>query len=433
MLPPFTEVLAAAVELVQTPSWQSATVTTLRAFVVGMALAIVVGVPLGILMGRVKIADELLGMWVNIFSSAPLSALVPVLMILFGFGEKTIVAAVFLFAVWIIVLDTRAGVRHISPSLIEMARSYGAARRALYGKIILWAALPEILAGIRLGLIRGVKGVVIGQLLVAIVGYGALFETFSRNFRMAEFWALTIILFAFALLIAELIERLESEGRISTQEQDNEHQGRGLQLRHRTGRDPGHCRSPGRTSCFPVHRVYCVGRNYAAHAVEMGHDPNKEPPFFFQKNPDNLDTSGSFPYPPASNDVHHEIEMVVALKSGGDDIPVEKALDCVYGYGVGLDMTRRDLQGKAKDMGRPWEVGKAFEASAPCSALVPAAKIGHPTQGAIWLDVNGERKQTGDLNQMIWKVPEMISYLSGLFELAPATSSCPARRPASAR
>lgn len=211
MVPPFSEVLRAAVDLVQTPSWQSATVTTLRAFAIGMALSIVVGVPLGILMGRVKLADELLGMWVNIFSSAPLSALVPVLMILFGFGEKTIIAAVFLFAIWIIVLDTRAGVRHISPSLIEMAKSYGATKRALYVKIILWAALPEILAGIRLGLIRGVKGVVIGQLLVAIVGYGALFETFSRNFRMAEFWALTIILFAFALVISEVIERLEAK------------------------------------------------------------------------------------------------------------------------------------------------------------------------------------------------------------------------------
>jgi fumarylpyruvate hydrolase len=170
---------------------------------------------------------------------------------------------------------------------------------------------------------------------------------------------------------------------------------------------------------FPVHRVYCVGRNYAAHAVEMGHDPNKEPPFFFQKNPDNLDVSGKFPYPPASSDVHHEIEMMVALKSGGTDIALDRALDCVYGYGVALDMTRRDLQGKAKDMGRPWEVGKAFEASAPCGALVPAERIGHPTQGAVWLEVNGERKQTGDLNQMIWKVPEMISYLSGLFTLMP--------------
>ncbi len=210
MLPPFSEVLRAAVDLVQTPSWQSATVTTLRAFAIGMVLSIAVGIPLGILMGRSKIADDLLGMWVNIFSSAPLSAIVPVLMILFGFGEKTIVAAVFLFAIWIIVLDTRAGVRHISPSLMEMARSYGASRRALY-KIVLWAALPEILAGIRLGLIRGVKGVVIGQLLVAIVGYGALFETFSRNFRMAEFWALTIILFAFAIAVSGLIERIEAK------------------------------------------------------------------------------------------------------------------------------------------------------------------------------------------------------------------------------
>ena len=211
MVPPFSEVLRAAVELVQTPSWQSATVTTLRAFAIGMALSILVGIPLGILMGRVKLADELLGMWVSIFSSAPLSALVPVLMILFGFGERTIIAAVFLFAIWIIVLDTRAGVRHMSPSLIEMARSYGATHRAMYFKIILWAALPEILAGIRLGLIRGVKGVVIGQLLVAIVGYGALFETFSRNFRMAEFWALTIILFAFAIVVSELIERVEAK------------------------------------------------------------------------------------------------------------------------------------------------------------------------------------------------------------------------------
>ncbi len=209
LLPPFSEVILAAVDLVQTSGWQAATVTTLRAFLLGMAPSVVVGVPLGVLMGRVRIADDLLGMWVNIFSSAPLSALVPVLMILFGFGERTIVAAVFLFSVWIVVLDTRAGVRHISPSLVEMARSYGASLPAMYGKVILWAALPEILAGIRLGLIRGVKGVVIGQLLVSIVGYGALFETFSRNFRMAQFWALAIILFAFALLVAELIERAE--------------------------------------------------------------------------------------------------------------------------------------------------------------------------------------------------------------------------------
>jgi fumarylpyruvate hydrolase len=174
----------------------------------------------------------------------------------------------------------------------------------------------------------------------------------------------------------------------------------------------------GSDKLFPVRRIYCVGRNYAAHAVEMGHDPSKEPPFFFQKNPDDIVLNGEFPYPSASNDVHHEIEMVVALQSGGTDIPQDRALDCVFGYGVGLDMTRRDLQGKAKDLGRPWEVGKAFEASAPCSPLRPVAEIGHPTQGAVWLDVNGERRQTGDLDQLIWKVPEMVSYLSALFRIA---------------
>ncbi len=171
---------------------------------------------------------------------------------------------------------------------------------------------------------------------------------------------------------------------------------------------------------FPVHRVYCIGRNYAEHAIEMGHDPDKEPPFFFQKNPDNLLTGGrDFPYPSETSDVHHEIELLVALHQGGNRISVEDALDCVFGYGVALDMTRRDLQGVAKKMGRPWEVGKAFEHSAPCTHLVPATDIGHPEQGAIWLKVNGEIRQQGDLNQMIWKVPEMISYLSDLFELTP--------------
>jgi fumarylpyruvate hydrolase len=174
----------------------------------------------------------------------------------------------------------------------------------------------------------------------------------------------------------------------------------------------------GSDELFPVRRVYCIGRNYAAHAIEMGHDPNREPPFFFQKNPDNLTSGGRFPYPSQSSDVHHEIEMVVALKSGGVNIPVDQALDCVWGYGVGLDMTRRDLQGKAKDMGRPWEVGKAFEASAPVGPLRPVADVGHPSSGLVQLKVNGKVRQTGDLNQMIWKVPEMISYLSDYFELA---------------
>jgi fumarylpyruvate hydrolase len=170
---------------------------------------------------------------------------------------------------------------------------------------------------------------------------------------------------------------------------------------------------------FPVRRIYCIGRNYAAHAVEMGHDPDREPPFFFQKNSSNLDPSGEFPYPPKTSDVHHEVELVVALKSGGTNIPVDRALDHVWGYGIGLDMTRRDLQGEAKKLGRPWEIGKAFERSGPVGPLHPVSETGHPTVGRIELKVNGALRQEGDLNQMIWKVPEMIAYLSEYFELAP--------------
>jgi len=175
----------------------------------------------------------------------------------------------------------------------------------------------------------------------------------------------------------------------------------------------------GTGALFPVHRIYCVGRNYAAHAVEMGHDPSQEPPFFFQKNPDNLVTRPTFSYPSATRNLHHEIELVVALKSGGRDIAVATALDCVYGYAVGLDMTRRDLQDAAKELRRPWDASKAFEESAPCSAIVPASRIGHPTAGTITVAVNGRTTQSGDLNQMIWKVPEIIAHLSGLFTLAP--------------
>lgn len=176
----------------------------------------------------------------------------------------------------------------------------------------------------------------------------------------------------------------------------------------------------GTSARFPVHRIYCVGRNYAAHTIEMGHDPNREAPFFFQKNPDNVILDGAdFPYPPRSKNVHFEIELVVAISKGGKDIPVEESMDHVFGYAIGLDMTRRDLQEECKKTGRPWEIGKAFEHSAPMTAIVPASKIGHPANGAVWLKVNGEIRQQGDLNHMIWKVPEMISYLSGLFELQP--------------
>lgn len=211
LVPPLSSVLASAVTMVQTPTWQAAAIITLHSFVIGMAFAIVVGVVLGVLMGRFKAVDDLCGIWVNIFVSAPLSALVPVLMILFGMGETTVVVTVFLFAVWIVVLDTRAGIRHVPNSLIEMGRSYGASTFALYSKIVLLAALPEILAGIRLGLVRGVKGVVIGQLLVSIIGYGELFELYSRSFDMENFWALTIILFAAAMLMSAAIEHIEKK------------------------------------------------------------------------------------------------------------------------------------------------------------------------------------------------------------------------------
>ncbi len=175
----------------------------------------------------------------------------------------------------------------------------------------------------------------------------------------------------------------------------------------------------GSDALFPVRRVYCIGRNYAAHAIEMGHDPDREPPFFFQKNPNNLDPSGEFPYPPHSSDVHHEMEMAVALKAGGTNIAVEDAMDCVYGYALSLDMTRRDLQSNMKKMGRPWEIGKAFERSAPIGPIHPVSETGHLDSGRIALTVNGDVRQEGDLNQMIWKVPEMISYLSDYFELEP--------------
>jgi NitT/TauT family transport system permease protein len=209
LIPPMSAIIATGFDLVATNSWQAASLVTLRSFVFGMALAIGIGVPLGIAMGRFRIVDNIFGLWVNMFVSAPLSALVPVLMILFGLGETTVFVTVFLFAVWIIVLDARAGVMQVPPSLIEMGRSYGASRFAIFTKIILLSALPEILAGIRIGLIRGVKGVVIGQILVSIIGYGELFELYSRSFDMERFWALTIILFAAAMLLSAGVELFE--------------------------------------------------------------------------------------------------------------------------------------------------------------------------------------------------------------------------------
>jgi fumarylpyruvate hydrolase len=176
----------------------------------------------------------------------------------------------------------------------------------------------------------------------------------------------------------------------------------------------------GSNQRFPVHRIYCVGRNYAAHAREMGMDPEREPPFFFSKPADAVVPNGAaVAYPPRTSNLHHEIELVVAIGTGGRDIPLANALAHVFGYAVGNDLTRRDLQFAAREKGQPWDVSKGFDHSAPVSAIRRAAEVGHPERGLIWIEVNGERRQQADLSEMIWNVPEIIAELSTLFELVP--------------
>jgi fumarylpyruvate hydrolase len=171
---------------------------------------------------------------------------------------------------------------------------------------------------------------------------------------------------------------------------------------------------------FPVHRIYCVGRNYAAHAREMGMDPEREPPFFFSKPADAVVPNGApVPYPPRTGNLHHEIELVVAIGTGGRDIPLAGALAHVFGYAVGNDLTRRDLQFAAREKGQPWDVSKGFDRSAPVTAIRRAAEVGHPERGRIWIEVNGELRQQADLSEMIWSVPEIVAELSTLFDLAP--------------
>jgi fumarylpyruvate hydrolase len=174
----------------------------------------------------------------------------------------------------------------------------------------------------------------------------------------------------------------------------------------------------GSDKVFPVRRIWCVGRNYIEHIREMGQD-ERLPPFYFAKFPDMIvPDGGTVPYPSLTKDMHHEVELVVALKSGGRNIAVDKANDCIYGYAVGIDLTRRDLQIASRDLKRPWEVGKSFDYSAPCGAIKPASETGHPTKGKITLKCNGEIRQDGDLNQLIWNVPEIIANLSTIVELA---------------
>jgi len=209
LIPPFADVLGAAITVVTNAKFVDAVIISLKAFGMGMGIALVAGISLGVLMGRVKIVEQSLSMWLNVFVSAPLTAIVPALMVIFGIGQTTVVVTVLLFAIWVITLDTQAGVKNISPSLLEMARSFGARRFEVYTKVILWAALPEILCGLRLGLIRGVRGLVVGQLLIAIMGLGELFELYSRYFLMDRFWFLVILVFVFAFALAELANYVE--------------------------------------------------------------------------------------------------------------------------------------------------------------------------------------------------------------------------------
>jgi fumarylpyruvate hydrolase len=176
----------------------------------------------------------------------------------------------------------------------------------------------------------------------------------------------------------------------------------------------------GTKARFPVRRIICVGRNYAAHAREMGRDPDHEPPFFFLKPADTVvDNDATVPYPPQTNNFHYEIELIVSIGKASFDIPVERALDHVFGYGVGIDLTRRDLQLQAREQGRPWDWGKGFDLSAPIAPLHPVEEVGHPSAGRIWLAVDGQVKQDSDISKLIWPVADIISIASRSMELKP--------------
>jgi len=208
-IPPLSAVFTTLFEIIGTSAFKKALFETAYAFGAGVMFAVAIGIPTGILMGKNRLLDELLLPWVNIFLSAPLTALVPVLMVLFGFGMKSIIITTTLFAIWIIILNARAGVMQINRSLVEMAKSFGATPWAAFSKVYVWAALPEILGGVRIGVIRAVKGVIIGQLLISIVGFGALFELYSNNFLMKHFWAVLLVLFALAFTVSEVLAYLE--------------------------------------------------------------------------------------------------------------------------------------------------------------------------------------------------------------------------------
>lgn len=209
LIPPLTRIFAAAIEISALDKFHKALVLTGEAFAIGLGLAILVGIPVGIVMGRLRIAANMLNLWVNIFISAPLTAFVPAMMPLLGIGQTTVVATVFLFSVWVIVIDTQAGIVTVNKSLIEMAKSFGASRFQIYLKVMLLAALPEILTGLRMGVIRGVRGVIIGQLIVALLGFGELFDLYLGSFLMERFWALVLLIFGLAFILVQVMEFIE--------------------------------------------------------------------------------------------------------------------------------------------------------------------------------------------------------------------------------
>ncbi len=209
IIPPFHEVILNMGDVLSSPEFQNALLMTAEAWAIGLGFAIVIGIPIGVLMGLSRSAEQLLGVWVNILISAPLTAVVPALLPLLGIGQTMVTVTVFLFAVFIIVIDTETGVRHANQTLIEMARSFGATRTQIWSKVLIFAALPEILAGLRLGVIRATKGVVIGQLIAALLGFGEIFDFYMKNFLIEHFWALVLIIFAIAYVLSESVALLE--------------------------------------------------------------------------------------------------------------------------------------------------------------------------------------------------------------------------------
>ena len=209
IIPPFHEVILNMGDVLSSPEFQNALLMTAEAWAIGLGFAIVIGIPIGVLMGLSRSAEQLLGVWINILISAPLTAVVPALLPLLGIGQTMVTVTVFLFAVFIIVIDTETGVRHANKTLIEMAHSFGATRTQIWSKVLIFAALPEILAGLRLGVIRATKGVVIGQLIAALLGFGEIFDFYMKNFLIEHFWALVLIIFTIAYVLSESVALLE--------------------------------------------------------------------------------------------------------------------------------------------------------------------------------------------------------------------------------